>query len=187
MPDKIRCSWCLKSKLYQDYHDNEWGIPVRDEGKHFEFLLLETMQAGLSWITILNRREGYRKAFANFNPQVVAAYDANKIEELMQDTTIIRNRLKIQAAICNAVQFLKMQQNDVFGSFDNYIWSFTDGQIIKNHWKNINEVPTTTDLSDKISKDMKQRGFKFVGSTTIYAHLQAIGVVNDHVVDCFRY
>jgi DNA-3-methyladenine glycosylase I len=187
MPDKIRCSWCLKSTLYQDYHDNEWGVPVHDEGKHFEFLLLETMQAGLSWITILNRRERYRSAFANFDPKVVANYDANKIEELMQDTMIIRNRLKIQAAVCNATQFLKIQQDDAFGSFDNYIWSFTDGKIIKNHWKQINEVPATTGLSDKISKDMKQRGFKFVGSATIYAHLQAIGVVNDHVVDCFRY
>lgn len=187
MPDKTRCSWCLKSKLYQDYHDNEWGFPLHDEGKHFEFLLLETMQAGLSWITILNRRDGYRNAFANFDPQLVAKYDAKRIEELMQDTAIIRNRLKIQAAICNAQQFLKIQQNDAFGSFDNYIWSFTDGIIIKNHWKNINEVPATTELSDKISKDMKQRGFKFVGSITIYAHLQAIGVVNDHTVDCFRY
>ena len=185
--DKIRCSWCLKSKLYQDYHDNEWGTPVHDEEKHFEFLLLETMQAGLSWITILNRREGYRNVFANFEPQFVAKYGANKVEELMQDTAIIRNRLKIQAAICNAAQFIKIQQNNTFGSFDNYIWSFTDGRIIKNHWNNINEVPTTTELSDKISKDMKQHGFKFVGSITIYAHLQAIGVVNDHVVDCFRY
>lgn len=187
MSNKTRCTWCLKSTLYQDYHDQEWGYPLHDEAKHFEFLLLETMQAGLSWITILNRREGYRSAFAGFDPQIVATYDVNKIEELMQNESIIRNRLKIQAAIINAKQFLEIQHNSPFSSFDEYIWSFTDGQIIKNHWKSLSEIPANTELSDKISKDMKNRGFKFVGSTTIYAHLQSIGVVDDHIVDCFRY
>lgn len=184
MTDKQRCSWCLKSELYQDYHDNEWGEPVYDDTKLFEFLLLETMQAGLSWLTILKRREGYRKAFANFDPRVVASYDAAKIDELMQDASIIRNRKKIEAAVCNAQRFLEIQQCMPFAS---YLWSFTNGQIVKNHWKILKEIPTTTNLSDLISNDLKKRGFKFVGSTTIYAYLQAIGVVNDHLVSCFRY
>ena len=180
---KNRCGWCNKSELYQRYHDEEWGKPLHDEGKHFEFLLLETMQAGLSWYTILQRREGYRAAFADFDPQVVATYDAAKIEELMQNPAIIRNRLKIEAAVHNAKLFLQLQQE--FGSFDNYIWGFSGHQIVNNQWTELAQVPATTALSDNVSKDMKKRGFKFVGSTTIYAHLQAIGVVNDHLIDCW--
>lgn len=180
---KNRCGWCNKSELYQRYHDEEWGKPLHDEGKHFEFLLLETMQAGLSWYTILQRREGYRAAFADFDPQVVATYDAAKIEELMQNSAIIRNRLKIEAAVHNAKLFLQLQQE--FGSFDNYIWGFSGHQIVNNQWTELAQVPATTALSDTVSKDMKKRGFKFVGSTTIYAHLQAIGVVNDHLIDCW--
>ena len=181
-----RCSWCLSSQLYRDYHDNEWGEPVHDEQKHFEFLLLETMQAGLSWITILNRREDYCKAFANFDPNIVASYDKNKINQLMNNSSIIRNLKKIESAVNNANKFLEIQNNSGFGSFDNYIWSFTNGKVIKNSWQDKSEIPTTTDLSDKVSKDLKQRGFKFIGSITTYAHLQAIGVVNDHVADCFK-
>lgn len=180
--DKKRCDWCLKSQIYRDYHDNEWGVPLHDENKHFEFLLLETMQAGLSWITILNRREDYRQAFANFDPNIIASYDKNKIEELMQNSGIIRNRKKIESAITNAQLFLDIQKS---GSFDEYIWSFTNGQVIKNHWKNVAELPANSELSDTISRDLKKRGFKFIGSTTVYAHLQAIGVINDHLVDCF--
>lgn len=180
---KNRCGWCNKSELYQRYHDEEWGKPLHDEGKHFEFLLLETMQAGLSWFTILQRREGYRAAFANFEPQIVATYDSAKIEELMHNTAIIRNRRKIEAAVHNAKLFLQIQQE--FGSFDNYIWGFSGQQVINNSWTELGQVPATTELSDKVSQDMKKRGFKFVGSTTIYAHLQAIGVVNDHLVDCW--
>ncbi len=180
---KNRCGWCNNSELYQRYHDEEWGKPLHDEGKHFEFLLLETMQAGLSWYTILQRREGYREAFANFDPQIVAIYDAAKIEELMQNPAIIRNRLKIEAAVHNAKLFLQLQQE--FGSFDNYIWGFSGHLVVNNQWTELAQVPATTALSDKVSKDMKKRGFKFVGSTTIYAHLQAIGVVNDHLIDCW--
>ncbi len=184
MPDKIRCDWCNSSKLYQDYHDNEWGVPVHDDDKHFEFLLLETMQAGLSWITILKRREGYRSAFANFDPNIVQHYDSVKVLELMQNTNIIRNRQKILAAINNAKRFLEIQQS--VGSFDHYIWSFTNEEIINNSWNSITKIPVTSILSDTISKDLKKRGFKFVGSITIYAHLQAIGVINDHLDSCWR-
>ncbi|HLX54256.1 MAG TPA: DNA-3-methyladenine glycosylase I [Aquella sp.] len=180
-----RCPWCLGHDIYERYHDEEWGVPEHDELKHFEFLLLETMQAGLSWLTILRRRENYRLAFSGFDPNLVARFTKAKVEKLMQDSGIIRNRLKIEAAVNNAKRFLEIQ--DEFGSFDKYIWGFTGGQIIKNSWKTIREVPATTDLSDKVAKDLKKRGFKFVGSTTIYAHLQAIGVVNDHLIDCFRY
>ena len=184
MTDKIRCDWCNSSKLYQDYHDNEWGRPVHDDEKHFEFLLLETMQAGLSWITILKRREAYRSAFANFNPNIVQHYDEVKLLELMQDSGIIRNRKKISAAINNAKRFLEIQQ--ALGSFDQYIWSFTNGEIINNSWNSIKEIPATSMLSDTVSKDLKKRGFQFVGSITIYAHLQAIGVINDHLNSCWR-
>ena len=183
--DKTRCAWCNKSVLYQRYHDEEWGSPLHDEGKHFEFLLLETMQAGLSWYTILQRREGYRAAFANFDPQIVAKYDLAKVEELMQNSAIIRNRRKIEAAVHNARLFLQIQQE--FGSFDNYIWGFNNHQIVQNNYKEISEVPTTSKLSDRVSADMKKRGFKFVGSTTIYAHLQAIGVINDHLSNCWKF
>ncbi|TXI98887.1 MAG: DNA-3-methyladenine glycosylase I [Neisseriales bacterium] len=180
---KNRCGWCNKSVLYQRYHDEEWGRALHDEHKHFEFLLLETMQAGLSWYTILQRREGYRNAFANFNVVEVAKFDQSKIEELMLNTAIIRNRLKIEAAVHNAKLFIQIQQEH--GSFDNYIWGFTDNQVIDNCWASLSQVPATSELSDRVAKDLKTRGFKFVGSTTIYAHLQAIGVINDHLVDCW--
>jgi len=181
---KNRCSWCNKSELYQRYHDEEWGKPLHDEAKHFEFLLLETMQAGLSWYTILQRRENYRKAFANFIALEVAGFTEIDVERLMNDSGIIRNRAKINAAIINAGLFLQIQQE--FGSFDKYIWGFTDNQVINNEWYSLSQVPATTELSDTVAKDLKKRGFKFVGSTTIYAHLQAIGVVNDHLVDCWQ-
>ncbi|MCC2626214.1 MAG: DNA-3-methyladenine glycosylase [Burkholderiales bacterium] len=180
-----RCSWCLGHDIYERYHDEEWGVPLHDEQKHFEFLLLETMQAGLSWLTILRRRENYRLAFSGFNPNIVAKYSPAKIEELMQDSGIIRNRLKIESAVNNAKKFIEVQSE--FGSFDKYIWGFTNGKIVKNSWKSLSEVPITSELSDSVAKDLKKRGFKFVGSTTIYAHLQAIGVVNDHLVSCYRY
>ncbi len=180
-----RCSWCEGSEIYRRYHDEEWGVPLHDEQKHFEFLLLETMQAGLSWITILKRRENYRKAFAGFDPKQVALFDEEKIEELMQDTGIIRYRKKIESAINNAQRFLQVQQD--FGSFDKFIWSFTQGKTVKNKWTSMSQVAPTTELSDTVAKELKKLGFKFVGSTTIYAHLQAIGVVNDHMSDCFRY
>ncbi len=180
---KNRCGWCNKSVLYQRYHDDEWGKALHDEHKHFEFLLLETMQAGLSWYTILQRREGYRNAFADFNVIEVAQFDQNKIEELMLDTGIIRNRLKIEAAVHNAKLFIQIQQER--GSFDNYIWGFTDNQVVDNRWTSLSQIPATSELSDRVAKDLKARGFKFVGSTTIYAHLQAIGVINDHLLDCW--
>jgi len=180
-----RCPWCIGSEIYEKYHDEEWGVPLRDDHKHFEFLLLETMQAGLSWLTILKRRENYRRAFANFNPKIVAKFDQAKIEELMQNAGIIRNRRKIEAAVTNANKFLHVQQE--YGSFDKFIWQFTNGVVVKNSWANINQVKPTTDLSDLVAKELKKIGFKFVGSTTVYAHLQAIGIVNDHLIDCFRY
>lgn len=183
--DVKRCSWCTSSELYQKYHDEEWGVPLHDEAQHFEFLLLETMQAGLSWITILKRRENYRKAFANFDPKVIATFDTAKVEELMQDAGIIRYRKKIEAAINNAQRFLEVQEQ--FGSFDKFIWSFTQGKVIKKDWNDNGGILATTPLSDTVAKELKRLGFKFVGSTTIYAHLQAIGVVNDHAKDCFRY
>jgi len=166
-------------------HDKEWGVPVYDDRTQFEFLVLEGAQAGLSWSTILNRREGYRRAFANFDAEVVAGYDERKVLELLQNTEIIRNQLKVRSAINNAQMFLKIAEEK--GSFTDFIWSFVDGKPIINHWKTINEIPATTELSDTISKDLKKRGFKFVGSTIIYAHMQATGLVNDHEVDCFRY
>lgn len=180
---KNRCGWCNKSELYQRYHDEEWGKPLHDEDKHFEFLLLETMQAGLSWYTILQRRENYRQAFAGFIAQKVAAFDESDVLRLMNDAGIIRNQAKIRAAIVNAEKFLLIQQE--FGSFDNYIWGFTGHKVINNQWNSTSQVPATTGLSDLVAKDLKKRGFKFVGSTTIYAHLQAIGVVNDHLIDCW--
>jgi DNA-3-methyladenine glycosylase I len=181
-----RCTWC--EGLYDDYvryHDEEWGVPVHDDREHFEFLILEGAQAGLSWSTILQRREGYRKAFADFDPEVVAKYDERKYESLLQDPSIIRNRLKIKSAINNAKRFLEVQKE--FGSFDTYIWRFTDGKPLINTWEKMSDIPAKTELSDKVSKDLKKRGFNFVGSTIIYAHLQATGIVNDHEVSCFRY
>ena len=183
--NKQRCSWCGNNPLYVKYHDEEWGVPVYDDAKLFEFLILETFQAGLSWITVLKKRENFRKAFDNFDYKKIANYNEAKFEELIQDAGIIRNKLKIRATISNAVAFMKIQQE--FGSFSTYIWSFTKQKPIKNKWKNLKSIPATTDLSDVVSKDLKKRGFKFVGSTVIYAHMQATGMVNDHVTDCFRY
>lgn len=183
--DKIRCGWCKNDPLYMAYHDTEWGVPVYEDDKLFEFLILETFQAGLSWITILRKRENFRNAFDNFDYKKIASYSETKFEELLLDAGIIRNKLKIKATISNAVAFMEVQQE--FGSFSNYIWSFTQGKPIKNNRKTLSELPATTELSDAISKDLKKRGFKFVGSTVIYAHLQATGMINDHVTDCFRY
>ncbi len=183
--EKIRCGWCKNDPLYMAYHDTEWGIPVYDDDKLFEFLILETFQAGLSWITILRKRENFRNAFDHFDYKKIANYSEDKYEELLLDAGIIRNKLKIKATISNAVTFMEIQQE--FGSFSNYIWGFTDGKPIKNKWKTLNELPATTELSDIISKDLKKRGFKFVGSTVIYAHMQATGIINDHVTNCFRY
>lgn len=180
-----RCPWCGNDELYMKYHDEEWGVPVHDDRKHFEFLVLESAQAGLSWLTVLRKRENYRKAYDNFNANKVSEYDELKIEELMQNAGIIRNRRKIEASINNAKRFLEIQKE--FGSFDKYIWSFVDNEVVKNHWNDIKEVPATSELSDKVSKDLKNRGFKFLGSTIIYAHLQATGLINDHLVGCFKY
>lgn len=181
--NKKRCNWCEKDDLYRRYHDEEWGRPLHDEDKHFEFLLLETMQAGLSWYTVLVKRENYRQAFANFSPEKVAQYSSDDIEILMQNVGLIRNRRKLEAAVSNAKIFLLIQQE--FGSFDNYIWSFNNHKIIDTPWRDISQVPATSELSDRVSADMKKRGFKFVGSTTIYAHLQAIGIINDHLAECW--
>lgn len=180
-----RCPWCGNDELYIKYHDEEWGTPSHDEKRHFEFLVLESAQAGLSWITILRKRENYRSAYDGFDPIKIAAYNEDKINELLQNQGIIRNRRKIEASINNAKMFLKVQQE--FGSFDSYIWSFVNGTPIVNSWYNIKDVPATTELSDIISKDLKKRGFKFLGSTIIYSYLQAIGIINDHLIDCFRY
>ena len=182
---KIRCAWCGTDPLYMEYHDTEWGVPVYDDDKLFEFLILETFQAGLSWITILRKRENFRKAFDKFDYKKIAHYGEIKYNNLLQDAGIIRNKLKIRATISNARAFMEIQKE--FGSFSNYIWAFTKGKPIRNNHKSLTEVPATTELSDTISKDLKKRGFKFVGSTVIYAHLQATGMVNDHVIDCFRY
>ncbi len=185
MAPKTRCTWCGTDPLYVEYHDKEWGVPVRDDRKLFEFLILEGAQAGLSWITILRKREGYRNAFAGFDPEKVARFTPKRVEKLLLDPNIVRNRLKVESSVSNARVFLKTQ--DQFGSFSNYIWRFTDGKPIVNRRKSIKEVPARTELSDAISKDMKQRGFRFVGSTIVYAHMQATGMVNDHTTDCFRY
>lgn len=183
--EKIRCGWCKNDPLYMAYHDTEWGVPVFEDDKLFEFLILETFQAGLSWITILRKRENFRNAFDNFDYKKIANYSDSKYEELLLDAGIIRNKLKIKATITNAISFMEVQNE--FGSFSNYIWSFTQGKTIKNIRKTLSELPATTELSDAISKDLKKRGFKFVGSTVIYAHMQATGMINDHVTECFRY
>ncbi len=180
-----RCPWCEGDELYIRYHDEEWGVPVHDDRKHFEFLTLESAQAGLSWLTILKKRENYRRAYDNFDPRKVAGYGKKKIGELLNDSGLIRNRRKIEASINNAVKFLEIQ--DEFGTFDEYIWRFTDFKAVINSWKNVSQIPGKTKLSDDISMDLKKRGFKFVGSTIIYAHIQAIGLVNDHLVSCFRH
>jgi len=186
MENKKRCQWVpLDKPLYVKYHDEEWGVPIHDDRLLFEFLILEGMQAGLSWYTILNKRENFRKAFDHFDPQKIARYDQKKINALLQDSGIIRNRLKIQAAVQNAKVFLEVQAE--FGTFDAYMWNFVNGKSIINQWKEMKELPAKTPLSDAISKEMKKRGFKFVGSTIIYAHMQATGMVNDHTTDCYRY
>ncbi len=182
---KNRCFWVTNDPLYIAYHDEEWGVPVYDDATLFEFLVLETFQAGLSWITILRKRENFRAAFDNFDYQKIVNYTEEKYEELLQDKGIIRNKLKIKATISNAHAFMEVQKE--YGSFSKYIWGFCDGKPIKNSFKTREEVPATTELSDKISKDLKKRGFKFVGSTVIYAFMQATGMVNDHTTDCFRY
>lgn len=179
-----RC-WPTENKLLLAYHDEEWGVPVHDDRKHFEFLVLEAMQAGLSWMTILNKRENFIKSFHNFNVRKIAAYNEEKITELMNNPGIIRNRRKIEAVINNAARFLEIQKE--YDSFDAYIWGFVNNKQIVNKWKTLKQIPATTELSHTISRDLKTRGFKFLGSTTVYAHMQAIGLVNDHLVSCFRY
>ena len=184
MENKTRCAWCEKDDLYRDYHDNEWGIPVYDDDKLFEFLVLETFQAGLSWHTILKKRDDFRRAFDQFDYKKVAQYDEEKIQELLQDAGIIRNKLKVRGTVSNAIAFIEVQKE--FGSFSIYIWGFTGGKPIANNVKKISDVKAKTPLSDEISKDLKKRGFKFVGSTVVYAHMQATGMVNDHVEDCWK-
>jgi len=182
---KHKCGWCVGDDLYEAYHDNEWGVPLRDEDLLFEFLVLETFQAGLSWITILRKRENFRIAFDHFDYKRIAQYDENKIHELLQDAGIIRNKLKVRATVTNAQKYMEVQKE--FGSFSKYIWSFVNDTPIINSYAHYKDAPANTPLSDTISKDLKKRGFKFVGSTVIYATMQAIGMVNDHEVDCFRY
>lgn len=181
--EKLRCNWCDKDDLYREYHDHEWGKPVYDDEIIFEFLVLESFQAGLSWYTILKKRENFKRAFDDFNYQKIAEYTDEKAEELMQDSGIIRNRLKILATINNAQRFMEVQKE--FGSFSKYIWSFVGGKPIVNHFSELEEVPATTIISDALAKDLKKRGFKFLGSTVVYAHMQATGMVNDHILDCW--
>ena len=186
MTEQKRCSWVnVDNALMREYHDREWGVPVHNDRKHFEFLILEAAQAGLNWTMVLNKREGYRRAFSQFDPEKVARYTKAKIDKLVADPSIIRNRLKIESAVKNARALLAVQEE--FGSFDKYSWRFVDGKPRQNKWKTIRQIPPTTAESDKFSRDLKQRGFTFVGPTVIYAHMQAIGMVNDHLVDCFRY
>jgi DNA-3-methyladenine glycosylase I len=181
-----RCSWVnVDHELMLEYHDREWGVPTHDDRRHFEFLVLEAAQAGLSWSIVLNKREGYRRAFSQFDPKKVARYSQARIDELIADPTIVRNRAKIAAAVKNAHAFLAVQKE--FGSFDAYCWQFVDGQPRQNRWTSLREIPATTPESDAFSRDLKRRGFSFVGSTVIYGHMQAVGMVNDHLVDCFRY
>ena len=180
-----RCPWCGNDELYVKYHDEEWGVPVHDDKKHFEFLVLESAQAGLSWLTVLRKRENYRKAYDKFDVDKVSQYDDKKIEELLQNEGIIRNRKKIEASVNNAKCFIEIQRE--FGSFDKYIWDFVNNCPIVNSWNDVSEVPATSELSDKVSKDLKKRGFKFLGSTIVYAHLQATGIINDHLICCFKH
>ncbi len=181
----VRCSWCGSDQLYIDYHDREWGVPVHDDHVLFEFLILEGAQAGLSWLTVLRKREGYRELFAGFDPQKVAKLSDDQLEERLLDARIVRNRLKVYGARKNALAFLAVQ--DECGSFDSYLWGFVDGEPVQNSWQNPSQVPVTTTLSDQISRDLKKRGFTFVGSTIIYAYMQAVGLVNDHITGCFRH
>jgi DNA-3-methyladenine glycosylase I len=182
---KLRCAWCTSDPLNIAYHDNEWGKPVRDDKILFEFIILEGMQAGLNWLTILKKRDAFRKAFSNFEAEKIARYNQKKIDSLMQNAAIIRNKLKIESAVKNAQAFLKIQEE--WGSFNKYIWQFVDSKPLLNHFKNAKEVPARTEISDAMSKDLKKRGFKFVGSTICYAFMQAVGMVNDHTEECFLY
>lgn len=182
---KNRCSWAMHTEIEQHYHDEEWGVPVYDDHALFEFLILEGAQAGLSWITILKKRDHYRKAFDNFDYRKIADYNQQKIDELLENPGIIRNKLKVRAAVTNAQAFMKVQGE--FGSFSDYIWAFVHGQPIQNNWESSRTVPVETELSKEIAKDLKKRGFKFVGSTIMYAFMQAVGMVNDHTVNCFRH
>jgi DNA-3-methyladenine glycosylase I len=183
--DRIRCAWAGDDPLYVEYHDREWGVPVHDDRKLFEMLILEGAQAGLSWITILKKRENYRRVFDGFDPVKVASYGEDDVRRLLDDPGIVRNRLKVRSAITNAQAFLAVQEEQ--GSFDRFLWSFVDGEPVKNAWKSLAEVPVRTATSDALSKELKRRGFKFVGSTICYAYMQAVGLVDDHTVDCFRY
>ncbi len=180
-----RCAWAGSDPLYVDYHDREWGVPVHDDRLLFEFLVLEGSQAGLSWITILRKREGYRKVFADFDPECVAGFTSADVDRLLSDPGIVRNRLKVESAVTNARAFLEVQRE--FGSFDAYVWRFTDGETIQNRWLTIDEIPAKTTEAERLSIDLKRRGFRFVGTTIIYAHMQATGMVNDHTVECFRW
>ncbi|MBX3709900.1 MAG: DNA-3-methyladenine glycosylase I [Gammaproteobacteria bacterium] len=182
---KIRCGWVNDDSIYVDYHDREWGVPIYDDNLLFEFLILEGMQAGLNWLTILKKRNNFRSSFNHFDAKKIAKYNQSKTDLLLTDSGIIRNRLKIRAVVTNANAFLKTKEES--GSFSDYIWQFTGGKPIQNHWKNHSQVPSSTQLSDKISKDLKKRGFKFVGTTICYAFMQAVGIVNDHTTSCFRY
>ncbi len=184
MKEKTRCEWCLKDDLYMEYHDKEWGTPLHDDQKLFEFLVLESFQAGLSWHTVLKKRDNFRKAFAGFDAKKVAKFDQKKFDELMQDAGIIRNRLKIEAAINNANRFLEIQKE--FGSFDKYVWGFTGGKTLSNKRKTLKDIPAKTEISDAMSKDMGKRGFKFRGSTICYAYMQAVGIVDDHAEYCWK-
>jgi len=184
--DPVRCAWALGvNQAYLDYHDTEWGVPVRDDRRQFEFLVLEGAQAGLSWSTVLNKREGYRRAFAAFDPEKVARFGEARIAKILADPSVIRNRLKVRSAVTNARAFLAVQEE--FDGFCNYIWRFVDGAPKQNRWRRDADVPATSPQSDALSKDLKRRGFRFVGSTIVYAHMQATGMVNDHVIDCFRH
>lgn len=185
MSETVRCPWAGTEPIYIAYHDHEWGRPVHDDSKLFELLLLETMQAGLSWITVLKKRAAYREAFDGFNPQKIARYDNARVEALLQNKGIIRNRRKINAAVNNAQVFLRVQAEQ--GSFDRLIWSYVDGSPIINRWEKLEDIPATTPLSDRISRDLKRMGFQFIGSTTIYAFMQSAGMVNDHLTSCFAY
>ena len=180
-----RCGWCEGDELYEAYHDNEWGVPVYDDDTIFEFLILETFQAGLSWITVLRKRENFREAFDNFDYKKIANYSEEKIQELLQNPGIIRNKLKVRATVTNAKAFMEVQKE--FSSFSKYIWDFVDGDPIQNELEDYKNAPATTAISDKLSKDLKKKGFKFVGSTVLYAHMQATGMVNDHEISCFRH
>jgi DNA-3-methyladenine glycosylase I len=185
MTDKLRCAWCSSDPLYRAYHDEEWGVPLHDERALFELLILEGAQAGLSWFTILKKREGYRRAFDHFDAERIARYTEADVARLMADAGIVRNRLKIESTITNAHAILKLRESG--GGLDGYLWNFVDGRPIVNAWTDMSQVPASTPLSDAISKDLKKRGFKFVGSTIVYAHMQAMGLVNDHTTGCFRY